>query len=257
LPARIYSLAKELKLDSKVLVDICTSAGVTGKGSALASLTDEEVDRVKAYIAGGQGARTAAPSRPRPAAATTTAEAPPDVSQAVRREDYIAPAGAADKVPVLSGPLRRKKPGDGEQQPPARPAAPKSPGIKLAPLPTAVQPPAKPAPAEAPAQKPDLRLPIDAIKAASRAGGTKPLIDHVRKQQQAKRPEPAAPPADSKTAKGGAHGRGRSSHMKEMISEEGATGPVTRGRRGAKAPAAEEGGMLGREQRQLNRRRNR
>ena len=35
---RIYSLAKELKLDSKVLVDICTSAGVLGKGSALASL---------------------------------------------------------------------------------------------------------------------------------------------------------------------------------------------------------------------------
>jgi translation initiation factor IF-2 len=44
LPARIYSLAKELKLDSKELVDICTSAGVTGKGSALASLTDEEVE---------------------------------------------------------------------------------------------------------------------------------------------------------------------------------------------------------------------
>lgn len=252
--ARIYSLAKELKLDSKVLVDICTSAGVTGKGSALASLTDEEVDRVKAYIAGGQGARPAAPSRPRPGGATTTAEAPPDVSQAVRREDYIAPTGAADKVPVLPGPLRRKKPGDGEQQPPARPAAPKSPGIKLAPLPTAVQPPAKPAPAEAPAQKPDLRLPIDAIKAASRAGGTKPLIDHVRKQQQGKRSEPPVLPEEVKPAKGG-HGRDRSSRMKEMISEEGATGPVTRGRRGAKAPAAEEGGMLGREQRQLNRRR--
>jgi len=35
LAVRIYSLAKELKLDSKVLVDICTDAGVTGKGSAL------------------------------------------------------------------------------------------------------------------------------------------------------------------------------------------------------------------------------
>ena len=66
MPARIYSLAKELKLDSKVLVDICTSAGVTGKGSALASLTDEEVERVKAYIAGGQSARAAAGRRARP-----------------------------------------------------------------------------------------------------------------------------------------------------------------------------------------------
>ena len=40
---RIYALAKELKLDSKELVDICAKAGVTGKGSALASLSDEEV----------------------------------------------------------------------------------------------------------------------------------------------------------------------------------------------------------------------
>ena len=30
-----------------------------------------------------------------------------------------------------------------------------------------------------------------------------------------------------------------------VISEEGAAGPVTRGRRGAKAPAAEDPGMLG------------
>ena len=38
---RIYTLAKELNLDSKVLVEICDKAGITGKGSALASLSDE------------------------------------------------------------------------------------------------------------------------------------------------------------------------------------------------------------------------
>jgi translation initiation factor IF-2 len=53
LAVRIYSLAKELKLDSKDLVDLCTRAGVPGKGSALASLTDEEVVKVKAFVAGG------------------------------------------------------------------------------------------------------------------------------------------------------------------------------------------------------------
>jgi len=47
---RIYSLAKQLKMDSKVLVDVCFSAGVSGKGSALASLTDEEVARIKEYL---------------------------------------------------------------------------------------------------------------------------------------------------------------------------------------------------------------
>ena len=39
MPIRIYALAKELKLDSKALVDVVSKAGVTGKGSALASLT--------------------------------------------------------------------------------------------------------------------------------------------------------------------------------------------------------------------------
>ena len=53
LPVRIYALAKELKVDSKDLVDICAKAGITGKGSALASLTDDESDKVKAFVAGG------------------------------------------------------------------------------------------------------------------------------------------------------------------------------------------------------------
>ncbi len=255
MPARIYSLAKELKLDSKVLVDICTSAGVTGKGSALASLTDEEVDRVKAFIAGGQTNRPAA-ARPRAATGGPAVETVAD-SGAVRREDYIAPTGtAAEKMPVLDDRLRRKKAANGETpaKPLARPAA-----IKLAPLPPAAQVPKSAQPQEAPAQKPDLRLPIDAIKAASRAGGTKPLIDHVRKQQGKRRdtPEdaPAAPPAK------GAPSRERPGRGREATPG-AAAGPVTRGRRpgpGAAGPGKGEGtdeaGMLGREQRQLNRRR--
>ena len=50
MPIRIYALAKDLKIDSKELVDICRKAGVTGKGSALASLSDEETEKVKAFI---------------------------------------------------------------------------------------------------------------------------------------------------------------------------------------------------------------
>jgi translation initiation factor IF-2 len=251
LPARIYSLAKELKLDSKVLVDICTSAGVTGKGSALASLTDDEVDRIKAYIAGGAVGR-GGPQRARAGQSAQALEAPVEPG-AVRREDYIAPAGtAAEKVPVLDDRLRRKKPANGET--PAKPAAPKTAAIKLAPLPPSAQPPAASETPEAPAQKPDLRLPIDAIKAASRAGGTKPLIDHVRKQQGKRRDVPDEPVEGTpgKTA----FPRERSARPKDMISAEMLGAPVTRGRRGGKAQPAEEPGMLvGREQRQLNRRR--
>lgn len=48
---RIYALAKELKIDSKVLVDVCMKAGVSRNGSALASLTDGEVEKVRYFVA--------------------------------------------------------------------------------------------------------------------------------------------------------------------------------------------------------------
>ncbi|QDV66681.1 Translation initiation factor IF-2 [Rosistilla carotiformis] len=47
---RIYALAKDLKIDSKELVQICNKVGVTGKGSALASLDDDEVEKVKKHL---------------------------------------------------------------------------------------------------------------------------------------------------------------------------------------------------------------
>ncbi|MEO2023285.1 MAG: translation initiation factor IF-2, partial [Pirellulaceae bacterium] len=53
MPVRIYALAKELNIDGKELVAICERAGITGKGSALASLDTEEVDKVKSFLETG------------------------------------------------------------------------------------------------------------------------------------------------------------------------------------------------------------
>ena len=72
---RIYSLAKELKVDSKELVDLCTQIGITGKGSALASLSEDEVVKIQDYFKGsgpksaakGGPAAPVAPERPRQA----------------------------------------------------------------------------------------------------------------------------------------------------------------------------------------------
>ncbi|MEX0676623.1 MAG: translation initiation factor IF-2, partial [Pirellulales bacterium] len=240
MPVRIYSLAKELKLDSKVLVDICTSAGVTGKGSALASLTDEEAERVKAYLSGtGKGS----PSRLRAPVGATAIESG---TEAVRREDYIAPAGTtAEKVPVLAD-RKKKKPSDGE--PPLTPKipAPKPAAIKLAPLPPPAQPP--PAKPQEVAQKPDLRLPMDAIKAAGRSG-TKPLIDHVRKTQGKRRETHEV----VEQVRPGRTARERPARGKDISRE--SVPPVQRGRRGAKPEFDEPAAPVGREQRQLNRRR--
>ena len=50
---RIYSLAKDLGLDNKELVEIVKKAGIAGKGSALASLEDDEVERIRHFMAEG------------------------------------------------------------------------------------------------------------------------------------------------------------------------------------------------------------
>ena len=80
LPIRIYALAKELKIDNKKLVDICTKAGIKGKGSALASLTDEEYAALKAFMGGARPAVPKAPLPPRrrirPAASRATSRFP-------------------------------------------------------------------------------------------------------------------------------------------------------------------------------------
>jgi translation initiation factor IF-2 len=111
LAVRIYSLAKDLKVDSKELVDICTQIGIGGKGSALASLSDDEVVKIQDYFKGGAGAKAAA----RGGAGTATM-APPE------RPRERTPAGG--KMPVIhtprpSGPLSglRKPAAPREEEP--------------------------------------------------------------------------------------------------------------------------------------------
>jgi translation initiation factor IF-2 len=58
---RIYSLAKDLGLDSKELVDLCARIGIQGKGSALASLEDDEIARIKKHLEEKAAPPTAAP----------------------------------------------------------------------------------------------------------------------------------------------------------------------------------------------------
>ncbi len=279
---RIYTLAKELKLDSKELVEICSRAGIQDKGSALASMTDEEVARLKEFMAGkaakpadrptpggaslvrpavpvrpvvsgkppviaakgpstpaakpaptqspepkpavvmrplsgplsagrtadGPGLRRSPePQRPDPVAVEPAPQAPiaplppppprpapaptpaPPLSRSsgpLRREDYIAPGGVAAraKPPEIGSKTTEPRPrpaglrpgGDGPKPLP-RPA------FKLAPLPAAGRPAAPRVSQEPAAQKPDVKLPLDAIRSA-KAGGAKPLADHMRKHEQ-------------------------------------------------------------------------
>jgi len=271
LPIRIYALAKQLKLDSKVLVDICTKAGVTGKGSALASLTDEEMAKVTAFMNGG---KTGGASHPPAGHAAplghpeASAAAPP---AAFRREDYMAPAGMIpSKIPVL--PARPEKPPAAKKKTEvtspfsATPKAErskeeaepeekerekdKSPAIKLAPMPAAAKPPVRRKSAEPAPQKPDIKLPKDAIRAGK--AGTKPLSEHLRKHEQKRIaaeaaktsphdqvPGKVAPPSTGTPSPGGGRERPRRGGVRGVI------------------PLREEEGAAttlgGREQRQLKR----
>jgi translation initiation factor IF-2 len=177
---RIYTLAKELKIDSKELVDLCTRAGIQDKGSALASMTDEEVAKLKEFLAGRSKPAEKAPAPKPPVAPTRPAAGVP-----LRREDYIAPAGVAQGKPAEIQPTEPKprptvRPGGSATKPVPRPA------FKLAPVPAAgrAATPQRPVgPQEPAAQKPDVKLPLDAIRSA-KAGGAKPLADHMRKHEQ-------------------------------------------------------------------------
>ncbi|HEV7225741.1 MAG TPA: hypothetical protein VGN42_23745, partial [Pirellulales bacterium] len=180
-----------MKLDSKVLVDLCTKAGVSGKGSALASLTDEEVVRIRAYVTGGgsKPAKEASAARPASAPALAVAEA-----GSLRRSDYMPPTGT---VPGGRPPVIGAKPPSLAPEAPKRPAAEGSkpplrvgPAIRVAPLPSVQQPLAPPKADEPAPQKPDIKLPPDAIR-ASKAGSATPLQSHIKKQELKRKAEAA------------------------------------------------------------------
>lgn len=48
---RIYALAKELDVESKVLIDLCQQLGIKNKAAALTNLTDDDVEKIKTHLA--------------------------------------------------------------------------------------------------------------------------------------------------------------------------------------------------------------
>ena len=143
---RIYSLAKELKVDSKELVDLCTQIGITGKGSALASLSEDEVVKIQDYFKGsgpkspaakGGPAPIAAPERPRdramagnrmPVIVTQKPSDPLSSLRKLREEEQQAnEPPVVDETPEVAEPLAAEAPAVEEAAEVAPPAAPVTP----------------------------------------------------------------------------------------------------------------------------------
>ncbi len=156
MPTRIYALAKELKFDSKELVDICTKAGIPGKGSALASLDDDEVKKLKAYLA-----KPAAGESPPP---RKTAEVEPEI-QPMTRDDSLAPVVGKGKIKVVTGkksklPVKAKQEEPPADDPPASPTEAEEQTTE----PVAETPPDAPVPPDDRPQMPEMSRPSTAPK---------------------------------------------------------------------------------------------
>jgi translation initiation factor IF-2 len=125
------------------------------------------------------------------------------------------------------------------------------PAFKLAPLPAASkQPPLARAPQEPVAQKPDVKLPLDAIRSA-KAGGAKPLADHMRKHEQ-RQAEAARQRTTSGLLRGGARGGPGMAPVPPPMMEPGVRPRRTPTKGG---PGQKDDLLGGRDARQLNRKR--
>ena len=141
MPKRIYALAKELAMDSKELVDLCTKIGIQNKGSALASLEDDEVERIQKYLKGAEAPRAA------PASAASPRSAAP-----------VPPAAAGPLPPARTGRIldlnKRAPTAKLSEAPSAEPAAPEATPAEEAPAPAAPVAKVTPPPAEKSEEEP-------------------------------------------------------------------------------------------------------
>jgi translation initiation factor IF-2 len=161
-PVRIYAFAKDLGLDNKALLDICEKVGIKGKGSALASMDDDEMAKIKEFLS--------AKSHPaKTSAAPVAAE-----SLAPRRDE----AGARHVGVIRDLDQKKQRGADEVRETKREPLKRPSVNVKLAAMPQVKQPEAVPAQPVVKVVKPDLALPPDAIRKAK--SGAAPLLQFTQ-----------------------------------------------------------------------------
>lgn len=152
---RVYSLARELNIESKDLVDLCRQDGIDVKNQ-LSSLDPDQVERVKMLVKKGGGASAsvavAAPS-PKPSAIPSLPTPVPVLSTRPKREAEVKPAPAK---PIAETPAAPAAAAPATAVPPT--ASPTTPRPQEAPPAAAAKAPEVPTmtprPPETPAVKP-------------------------------------------------------------------------------------------------------
>ena len=174
MPKRIYALAKELAMDSKDLVDLCTKIGIQNKGSALASLEDDEVERITKYIKAGDAPRpTGGGAAPIASGPASSAPIPPVAGP--------LPPRRTGPIPDLSSRSTSKPPPIGTRSPDPEPppVAPAQIVAETAPDPVEV---AKPQPQESVKPEPPKRLSRDDFAPINVGTGRVRVLDARRSE---------------------------------------------------------------------------
>ncbi len=198
---RIYAFAKELGLDNKQLLEICGKAGVTGKGSALASLDDDEVSRVKSFISGGGAATATAtveePAPLRPPARTLDTRVPEITSSrpVAQVPEAVAEVEAAEvEAAEVQAPAAEPEVAEATSEPPTEAAPP----VEAAPVEKAAPEP-EPEPAPEPEKKSTSRVGglLDRLRGATKKAAAKKTQENLVSNQQKttpRSPKQTAPP---------------------------------------------------------------
>ncbi|QDV62780.1 translation initiation factor IF-2 [Crateriforma conspicua] len=188
MPVRIYALAKELNLDSKDLVEIVKKVGLTGKGSALASLTDDEAVKVREHLSGGG----ASAGKKAPAAKAALADSSPAAPVAAVR-DAVVPSGRRP-ITIRGGRGATERRNDaaatsGDVTTADAPTETGADEVQVSETPTAEKAPVPAMPAEPPATPPPAMPPLESKAAASGADDA----SAKDRSDQAERPVPKMP----------------------------------------------------------------
>jgi translation initiation factor IF-2 len=224
---RVFNLAKELDLESKVLVDYCKELGFTGITSQLNGLEPDQVEAVRQYVK--KGPKSAAPAAPAPVPSKpvippasqlvtkvqTLPKAKPVAKPAAVEPAAPAPTPAASEPPVVEAPAAEAPPevvAEPEAPPVAAEAVPETPKPAPAQEPEVQQPAAAvkaPTPPAAPAAPPVPTSPQNIIPNLS-SGGMRNLTGSSGRNLKptSGRPAPSAPPTPAAQTPPAAGGQG-------------------------------------------------
>ena len=185
MPIRIYAFAKELGLDNKQLLDICEKVSIKGKGSALASLDDDEVARVKEHLSSGSATAVAEPD----VIERTPIRPAPFRSASKKISEISAPQASAEAEAIVE-----ETPAD--DQPAVEEAAEDVAAEPVAETPVVEEPVAEAPAADPPAETEETQ---DAVQEpAAEEQPVKPkvssLLMRLRKNKEEQAKEAAAPP---------------------------------------------------------------